>query len=257
LAWMAGCWEGQGGGGANRECWTAPGGGLMLGVSRVVGEAGTQFEFLRIASVDGGLALLASPGGKPPVAFRLVESADGLAVFSNPDHDFPQRIGYRREGDEMRARVEAVGPDGEWGGFEIAWRHDPAGWEGGPAADTAALAAEVRATEIAFARTMADRDPDAFLSFVSSEAIFLSSVTARGRDEVAERWSGFFETPEAPFSWSPETVEVLASGDLALSTGPVHGPGGELLARFNSIWRREGPGRWRIVFDKGEAVCPE
>ena len=41
-------------------------------------------------------------------------------------------------------------------------------------AQTDGASAEVEAREIAFAKTMADRDWDAFLSFVSPEAIFFN-----------------------------------------------------------------------------------
>lgn len=58
-----------------------------------------------------------------------------------------------------------------------------------------------------------------------------------------------------PFSWEPDVVEVLESGTLALSSGPVLDPAGKLIGRFNSIWRREAPGVWRIVFDRGSEVC--
>jgi hypothetical protein len=50
-------------------------------------------------------------------------------------------------------------------------------------------------------------------------------------------------------------VEVLPSGTLALSSGPVRDPSGKVTARFSSIWRLEAPGQWRIIFDKGERVC--
>ncbi len=102
---------------------------------------------------------------------------------------------------------------------------------------------------------MADRDHDAFQAFLSDEAIFLSSATARGRDQVAAQWQRFFEQPAAPFSWQPKKVEVLGSGNLALSTGPVHDAAGKLISRFTSIWRQESPGQWRIIFDKGNQVC--
>ena len=50
-------------------------------------------------------------------------------------------------------------------------------------------------------------------------------------------------------------MEVLDSGTLALSSGPVHDPQGKLAATFTSIWRLEAPGIWRIIFDKGNEVC--
>ena len=30
---------------------------------------------------------------------------------------------------------------------------------------------------------------------------------------------------------------------------------GKHFANFQSIWRQEAPGVWRIVFDRGERVC--
>jgi len=123
-----------------------------------------------------------------------------------------------------------------------------------PRADRSALAADVEARERAFARTMADRDFEAFLTFVSEEAVFFSGETPlRGRDAVAAEWRRYYEGPEAPFSWEPDLVEVLESGDLALSTGPVRNAAGEVVARFNSIWRLDPDGEWRVIFDKG---CP-
>ncbi len=257
LGWLAGCWEGRGGGGRNQECWMPPAGDMMLGVSRVISQRGTMFEFLRIAPEGNGIAYLASPRGKEAVAFTLVESEDGRAVFSNPFHDFPQRITYRRDGDALTARVEAQGEGGAWNGFDIAWRPANGGWPGQSPSSDADLEQQVRDVETAFAKTMADRDHDAFSGFLSDEAVFVSKGTKRGRNQVAAQWQKFFEAPEAPFSWQPETVEVLASGGLALSTGPVHDAGGKLISRFTSIWRQEAPGQWRIVFDKGSQVCAE
>lgn len=111
---------------------------------------------------------------------------------------------------------------------------------------------EVLATERAFAKTMADRDLNAFSRFLSREAVFFSGPQPlRGRQAVIAWWSRFYSQPAAPFSWEPARVEVLDSGTLALSTGPVRDPQGKLIGCFNSIWRQEAPGQWKIVFDKG------
>jgi ketosteroid isomerase-like protein len=111
---------------------------------------------------------------------------------------------------------------------------------------------EVIATERAFAKTMADRDLNAFSRFLSEEAVFFSGPQPlRGREAVIAWWARFYSKPTAPFSWEPAQVEVLASGTLALSTGPVRDPQGKLIGCFNSIWRQEAPGQWKIVFDRG------
>lgn len=118
------------------------------------------------------------------------------------------------------------------------------------------LQQQVRSTEAAFARTMEARDHAAFTTFLSDEAVFFSGARVlRGKAEVALAWKRFFDTPTAPFSWQPEQVEVLPTGQLALSSGPVRDPQGRLIATFTSIWRQETPGIWRIVFDKGNDVC--
>jgi len=115
---------------------------------------------------------------------------------------------------------------------------------------------QVRETERAFARSMAQRDHAAFTSFLSEEAVFLSSKTPlRGRKAVAEAWKPYFDGARAPFSWEPERVEVLDSGTLAISTGPVHDPDGKRIGTFTSTWRRETGGQWRIVLDSGCPAC--
>jgi ketosteroid isomerase-like protein len=118
------------------------------------------------------------------------------------------------------------------------------------------LQQQVLETERAFARSMADRDHSAFTSFLAEEAIFFSGDSAvRGRAAVAAEWKPYFEGATPPFSWGPDQVQVLDSGALALSTGPVLDADGKVIGRFNSIWRREAADRWRIVFDKGSRVC--
>jgi ketosteroid isomerase-like protein len=128
---------------------------------------------------------------------------------------------------------------------------------GGASQTSSARDAEeaVRSTELAFAKAMADRDFDAFVSHLSGDAIFFDDRSIqRGAAEVSAAWKPLFRDPKAPFSWAPDHVEVLASGDLALSTGPVI-VNDKVVGRFNSIWRLEAAHTWRIVFDKGEPVC--
>jgi ketosteroid isomerase-like protein len=125
-----------------------------------------------------------------------------------------------------------------------------------PVIPRATLERQVADTERAFAKTMADRDHAAFTSFLADDTVFFSGpVPLRGKAAVAAGWKRFYEGAQAPFSWRPDKVEVLDSGELALSTGPVFDPGGKPVASFTSVWRQVSPGVWRIVFDKG-CNCP-
>jgi ketosteroid isomerase-like protein len=120
----------------------------------------------------------------------------------------------------------------------------------------AELRQQVANTERAFARTMADRDLAAFTSFLSDETVFFSGPKPlHGKQQVTDSWKRFYAKPDAPFSWEPEKVEVLDSGTLALSSGPVRDAQGKLIGTYTSIWRQEAPGTWRIIFDKGDDAC--
>jgi ketosteroid isomerase-like protein len=128
-----------------------------------------------------------------------------------------------------------------------------------PAADVAVVREQVFAAERAFAKSMADRRLEDFARLVSDEAIFFSGPNAqpfRGKAQVTGGWARFFEGPAAPFSWEPDEVEPLPSGTLAHSSGPVRDPSGKVIARFNSVWRLEAPGVWRVIFDKGSPLPP-
>jgi ketosteroid isomerase-like protein len=123
-------------------------------------------------------------------------------------------------------------------------------------ADRDALERSLADTERAFAKTMADRDHVAFVSFLAEETVFLGAQRVlRGRAEVAAAWKAYYEAKQAPFSWEPERVAVLASGTLGISTGPVHGPDGRRVGTYNSTWRRRADGRWEIVLDLGCPPC--
>nr|WP_316640308.1 DUF4440 domain-containing protein [uncultured Roseateles sp.] len=123
-----------------------------------------------------------------------------------------------------------------------------------PALDRDPLTRQVAEAERAFAKTMAQRDHAAFAQFVSEDAVFFGRKVSHGRAEVARAWKPLFDGAQAPFSWAPDQVEVTAGGTLAHSSGPVYSPEGKLVSRFNSVWRLEAPGVWRVVFDRGEEL---
>jgi ketosteroid isomerase-like protein len=125
---------------------------------------------------------------------------------------------------------------------------------GGPWVRAEPPGEDLGAVESAFAATMAVRDLDGFVGFLDAEAVFFSGpVELRGAEAVKQAWAPFFAGEAAPFSWRPEVVSVLDSGLLGLTSGPVFDPDGNRIGTFNSIWRRNADGVWKIVFDRG---CP-
>ncbi len=81
-----------------------------IGINRLVMNGQTAFyEFLRIQSKDGETNYIAQPLGRTPgVAFTMIDYSDNRVVFENPDHDFPQRIVYERDGNELHASIEGT-----------------------------------------------------------------------------------------------------------------------------------------------------
>src|SRR3954469_23229940 len=97
-----------------------------------------------------------------------------------------------------------------------------------PPGPRAVLVQQVADTERAFAKTMADRDHAAFTGFLADDTVFFTGPEPlRGKAAVAAHWKRFYPGEKPPFSWRPDRVEVLDSGDLALSTGPVLDPDGK------------------------------
>ncbi|HJW33233.1 MAG TPA: nuclear transport factor 2 family protein [Holophagaceae bacterium] len=111
--------------------------------------------------------------------------------------------------------------------------------------------AAVAAAERAFA-ALAGRvgTPEAFLATLTEDAVVFTPKAENGH--AAQRAQ---PKDESRLSWAPEHVEVAASGDFALSTGPWDWrpkPGAEPAARghFLSLWVLRGT-RWKVLLDVG------
>lgn len=114
LAWLEGEWYRATRGGEAIERWQRNGDGLS-GEGLVVRDGQTAvIESLLLVEMAGEVFYIAKPPENPyPVAFRLISRDDGAFVFENTAHDFPQRIIYRRTGeDTMTAAIEGPGQGG-------------------------------------------------------------------------------------------------------------------------------------------------
>lgn len=113
LDWLAGQWCGGEGERRIDESWLPAAGGMLIGMSRTVnGKRVETFEFMRIVSDDESASLHVQPNGEPPTVFAMAAWGEGWVRFENPEHDFPNQIEYRREGEHLHAHIAGPGQDG-------------------------------------------------------------------------------------------------------------------------------------------------
>jgi hypothetical protein len=105
--WLAGCWSEQKGPNWTEECWTAPRADTMLGSGRNGRDDQLRsWETMQIEQAgDGKLVFYGAPRGGPRVAFAMISSGPREIIFANPQHDYPQRIRYWREGMDLNAET--------------------------------------------------------------------------------------------------------------------------------------------------------
>lgn len=106
LDWLEGEWVARDGDSVTLETWRRGPGAELVGDGRTrVGGEVVHTEALRVERRAAGVFYVATPSGQATTAFRLAESGPGHAVFVAPDHDFPKRIEYRRDGDRLHVRI--------------------------------------------------------------------------------------------------------------------------------------------------------
>jgi hypothetical protein len=110
LAWMVGSWSAMKGDMREEEHWMAPRANIMVGMNRIATSAKLRgFDFYRIEKRADGVYYVSMPNGNPPTPFKLKTCGPGRVVFEKLDHDFPQRIMYRRDHpDTLHARIEGM-----------------------------------------------------------------------------------------------------------------------------------------------------
>ena len=90
------------------EMWTKPGGATLLGISRTVKAGKTvATEYMQIREEKGAPAFVAQTKiGGPATVFLSIKASDSEVVFSNPEHDYPQRVIYRKVAGGLVGRIE-------------------------------------------------------------------------------------------------------------------------------------------------------
>ena len=106
VAWLQGCWQMDA---VVEEQWMAPRGGVMIGMGRTVRDGKlVEYESVVLREQDGRIAYEAHPSGQPSATFTAQTIGESTVVFENPAHDFPQRVGYTRDGESLLAWIEGT-----------------------------------------------------------------------------------------------------------------------------------------------------
>ena len=110
FAGMAGCWERDSKGSLISEMWMKPAGSSIFGMGRTVkGGKTVDFEMMRIEQRADGIYFVARPkANAEETPFKLKSSSAGDFVFENLQHDFPQRVIYKANGNSLTGRIEGT-----------------------------------------------------------------------------------------------------------------------------------------------------
>lgn len=109
LDWLAGCWETPDQ--SAQEVWVIEDADLLLGFSVSVRDNKVRFyELMTIRRADDkSWVLTAYPAGQKPGAFTASQLGTQSVMFANAEHDYPQQIMYRREGNKLLATISLLG----------------------------------------------------------------------------------------------------------------------------------------------------
>lgn len=235
---LVGAWASDDG--STRERWVGVGEHLVgVGfVSRDDVEASASFEVMLIHRVDGHAIFTALPGGTAIVDFG-VGTEPNLLRLTNPEHDDPTQIVYRREG----ARL-AVALDGAAGLDLLAGEPAPA--------------PELEALDVAFSADSGTRGGAAWAERFEAQGFTWSrGSTRKDGPEAIGAGIDAMRAGGHELSWAPTASGMAPAGDMGFTTGRYRlsaREGGELVGTgtYVTIWRRRRQADgWRIAFDTG------
>ncbi|MBS2210594.1 DUF4440 domain-containing protein [Carboxylicivirga mesophila] len=115
---------------------------------------------------------------------------------------------------------------------------------------------EVKQTELAFAQMAKEKGvTEAFLFYAAEDAVIMrNNKLIKGKDAIQAYFEDHTDTYQnIELKWSPDKVDVAASGDLAYTYGNYqlinHTSGETSEGIFHTVWKRQGDGQWRFVWD--------
>ncbi len=136
LGWLAGTWTAAMEGNTVERTCSAPAGGSMMCMMRVVAEKKLVWlEFSVMRETDSGVVLDTrfytgdqQPADPVAVQLRLKSATDDEVVFENPTGTQPKRESVRRTGhNQMSSHADLVDAQGKASAMDVVWTRAPGG----------------------------------------------------------------------------------------------------------------------------------
>ncbi|HLW82772.1 MAG TPA: SgcJ/EcaC family oxidoreductase [Candidatus Acidoferrales bacterium] len=116
----------------------------------------------------------------------------------------------------------------------------------------------IRALDADWSRAVAAKDADKSASFYAENGTLLApgAPIATGKDAIRKTWAGLMATPGFALSFTPNTINVSQSGDLAyelgtysLTTNDKRGKPQTMRANYVVVWGKQADGSWKALVD--------
>lgn len=116
----------------------------------------------------------------------------------------------------------------------------------------------IRALDTDWNHAVAAKDADKSASFYAETGAFLApgAHIASGKDAIRKTWTGLMATPGFALTFTPETIQVSQSGDLAyelgmysLTSNNKRGKPQTVKANYVVVWGKQADGSWKALVD--------
>ena len=118
--------------------------------------------------------------------------------------------------------------------------------------------AAIRSLDAEWVQAVTAKDADKAASFYDEHGTLMApgAKIATGTDEIRKTWTAMIATPGFALTFSPSTVRVSQSGDMAyelgtfeLTTNDKKGKPQTMKANYVVVWGKQADGSWKALVD--------
>lgn len=236
LSWWLGDWKSDDG----QEHWVAANGAIYgVALNDTGWEAMIVDDAEGAGKPDGIVRFFAMPGGSKSVEFRAETIEGTSALFANPTHDDPKKIGYARTGDALRATLHADA--NRLITFDFT-------------STDLARAPELEKADLAFSDDVQKRGIDGWMAGFASDGGMLQKGKRISGDAIRAMMGPVLA--EGSLIWAP--IDSGQRGDVGFTVGKADFVGKDKKIEWRStyvtIWKQQPDGIWKVWFDTGRPI---